>query len=156
MEQFKFLGAGSRPNSGRLATGSGSNESSRPVSPTDELLSPVSKQMRGLKKIGSAADMKRREKRRIHINLHKEIPPLPFPPNSIDFILGTSSASRREVIDVLRWKYTQMSPDIDGKRYSPSSVVTYGLILIWIQRKLSEHLIQWSFRFLSLKQRRPL
>ena len=115
MESFKHLGAGSRPNSGRLATGSGSTENSRPVSPTDELLSPVSKQMRGLKKIGSAADMKRREKRRIHINLHKEIPPLPFPPNSIDFILGTSSSSRREVIDVLRWKYTQMSPDIDGK-----------------------------------------
>ncbi len=116
---------GSRPGSGRLGSGSGSGSanSSRPVSPTDELLSPISKQMKGLKKTGSMGDVKRREKRRIHVNLHKEIPPLPFPPNTVDFILGTSSINRREVMDVLQWKYVQMSPDIDGKFFIVSCFV---------------------------------
>jgi hypothetical protein len=86
------------------------------LSPTDDFLSPVSKQMKGLKKTASASDMRRREKRRVPINLHKEIPPLPFPPNTIDFIFGTSSTNRREVMDILQWKYVQMSPNIDGKR----------------------------------------
>jgi len=33
----------------------------------------------------------------------------------MDFILGTSSKSRKEVVDLLGWKYRQMSPDIDEK-----------------------------------------
>ena len=47
------------------------------------------------------------------VNLDVQVLPIPFP-YAVDLVLGTSSKFRQRVVDLLGWKYTQMSPDIDG------------------------------------------
>ena len=48
------------------------------------------------------------------ITLKDQLKPVQFPGNGKDFILGTSSSSRKTIVDALNWNYVQMSPDIDG------------------------------------------
>lgn len=96
-----------RPNSGDFSI------ARTPSSPTDEMMSPITKQIR-LKKVGSFLDGKKREKKNVDCDLKKSIQRTPFPCGQIPFILGTSSANRKEVIESIGWSFEQMSPDIDG------------------------------------------
>jgi septum formation protein len=86
-----------------------------PMSPTDDMMSPVTKQLNMMKRIHSPPEAMIREKRRISFNFRKAVVPIPFPRPSSEFILGTSSANRKQVIELLQWKFRQMSPNIDEK-----------------------------------------
>jgi hypothetical protein len=55
-------------------------------------------------------------------DIYSQVAPCPFPGGDLEFILGTSSFSRKLIADLLGWKYTQMAPDIDG----PSSIYVFG------------------------------
>lgn len=68
-----------------------------------------------------------KELKRDALNLDNHIFCMPFPYPDVPLVLGTSSKGRQNVIDRLGWKYTQISPDIDGKRPSP---LTFMLILM--------------------------
>eukprot|EP01040_Poterioochromonas_malhamensis_P017089 gene17090-19560_t len=92
----------------------GSGTSSRaPSSPTDQMLSPVSRRLLS-KKSYSTDEGDHKLKKSLSMNL-SDISPIPFPAPHLDFIFGTSSKFRKEIINQLGWSYTQMSPDIDEK-----------------------------------------
>lgn len=83
------------------------------TSPTDQLLSPCSKQLLRQKNklpMTSIFSMEYIQKYDLSTCLTR----LPFPNTNKKLILGTSSASRKTIVDQLGWSYTQMSPDIDG------------------------------------------
>jgi septum formation protein len=86
-----------------------------PTSPTDDILSPISKKINSMKRIHSPQEAMIREKRRQSLDFRKAVVPTPFPRPSVEFILGTSSENRKQVIDLLQWTYRQISPDIDEK-----------------------------------------
>lgn len=93
-----------------------SGTSSRaPSSPTDQMLSPVSRRLLS-KKSYSTDECDHKLKKSLSMNL-SDISPIPFPAPHLDFIFGTSSKFRKEIINQLGWSYTQMSPDIDGKYF---------------------------------------
>jgi septum formation protein len=81
-----------------------------PSSPTDHLLSPVSRMI--LRK-RSSKTLIRRE---FHLSaeIPKRICPLPI---TCSLILGSSSKSRREILETMHWQFTVMSPDIDEKSF---------------------------------------
>lgn len=90
-----------------------------PRSPTDEMLSPTTRTIwAGTKRLNTPPDGKNTSNHRSGgvRSIFKQVSPIPFPYSDVDFILGTSSLSRRNIIDMMKWKYTQMSPDIDGKQ----------------------------------------
>lgn len=99
----------------RNGSGKGDGFANVPISPTDDMMSPVTKQLNLMKRIHSPQEAIIREKRRTSFNFRKAIHPSPFPLPLCEFILGTSSANRKQVIELLQWKFRQMSPNIDGK-----------------------------------------
>lgn len=109
----------------------GSGTSSRaPSSPTDQMLSPVSRRLLS-KKSYSTDEGDHKLKKSLSMNL-SDISPIPFPAPHLDFIFGTSSKFRKEIINQLGWSYTQMSPDIDGKYFL--ATIPY-LAYITLQKK---------------------
>jgi septum formation protein len=89
-----------------------SNSTMTPSSPTDSMLSPVSKRLL-MRKSRSTDDSDANQKK---IKMHLEdILRIPFPAPHLDLIFGTSSKYRKMIIDKLEWNYSQMSPDINGK-----------------------------------------
>jgi hypothetical protein len=80
-----------------------------PKSPTDDIMSPVTRQLMDGRHKNPA----------IKLPLNRFIPsdhifPTTSPCTDETLILGSSSKSRKFVIDLLNWKHIQMSPDIDG------------------------------------------
>lgn len=131
----------SQPDSPLTGIGGSSTKSlSRPStktpnSPTDSLLSPVSKKLL-LRKTHSHdsndnnsnhsnSNSNQQQSQQQQLQSHQlstglDINPMPLPGGySCDFIFGTSSKFRKSVMDKLGWKYIQMSPDIDGKPVIP-------------------------------------
>ncbi|RYY73930.1 hypothetical protein EON63_19760 [archaeon] len=93
-----------------------------PSSPTDKLLSPTTKRLWGPKRMHSP-DMNKEMKKNM-VSLDFYVLPMPFPYKNMGFILGTSSSNRKQIVDRLGWKYTQMSPDIDGKpHFTPNKPI---------------------------------
>ena len=95
-------------------------------SPTDKILSPSSRTIWVQSKKEQYDTIFRNVDRDVQesevssfsaypITLQNQLKPVQFPGNGKNFILGTSSSSRKTIIDALTWNYTQMSPDIDGK-----------------------------------------
>lgn len=94
-------------------------------SPTDKILSPSSRTIWVQSKKEQYDTIFRNADRDVQeseassssaypITLQNQLKPVQFPGNGKRFILGTSSSSRKKIIDALNWNYTQMSPDIDG------------------------------------------
>ena len=100
-------------------------------SPTDKILSPSSKTIWMQSKKEQSDTIFRHADRHVQefqesqskpsctpsqdpITLKSQLKPVQFPGNDKNFILGTSSSSRKKIVDALNWTYTQMSPDIDG------------------------------------------
>eukprot|EP01031_Cornospumella_fuschlensis_P029420 gene29420-35511_t len=84
-----------------------------PSSPTDKLLSPLTKRLWGPKRMHSPDMSKELKKNMTSLDFY--VLPTPFPYQDVGFILGTSSLNRKQIVDRLGWKYVQMSPDIDEK-----------------------------------------
>lgn len=82
-------------------------------SPTDQMLSPISKRLLS-RKSHSIDENESMKMKGLTLSL-SDIVPIPFPAPQLEFILGTSSRFRKLIVDQLEWKYTQMSPDINGK-----------------------------------------
>ena len=98
-----------------------------PMSPTDRMLSPCTKQLMGKGKKTAHAPraggghlskkMWGPPRKQVQYQLATMVQPRPSPcPSNFDFILGSSSENRKEVMDTVRWSYRQLSPDIDGRR----------------------------------------
>ena len=92
-------------------------------SPTDKILSPSSKTIWIQSKKEQSDTIFRNADRHVQemrtssqgpITLKSQLKAVEFPGNNKNFILGTSSSSRKTIVDALNWTYTQMSPDIDG------------------------------------------
>ena len=81
------------------------------TSPTDELLSPCSKRLLRPKSITSSTNSIDYLKK---YDLVTCLPRLSYSKTNKKLLLGSSSASRKRILDELNWEYTQMSPDIDG------------------------------------------
>eukprot|EP01035_Chromulina_nebulosa_P055893 gene55893-76620_t len=95
-------------------------------SPTDKILSPSSRTIWVQSKKEQYDTIFRNADRDVQeseasslleypITLQNQLKPVQFPGNGKRFILGTSSSSRKKIIDALKWNYIQMSPDIDEK-----------------------------------------
>ncbi len=99
------------------------------ASPTDRLMSPCTKKLYNNSKRAPPRPVAAHH---IGIDLNKEedftedvipikysletfITPSAYPGGDLELILGTSSKNRKAIMDALGWKYTQMSPDIDGE-----------------------------------------
>jgi septum formation protein len=83
-----------------------------PMSPTDGLLSPTSMKVKFMHKKMPKAEVFHKKS----YDLVAGIPRLDLPlPNSCPLILGSSSSSRQNVLEVLNWPFTVMPPDIDEK-----------------------------------------
>lgn len=98
------------------------------TSPTDQLLSPCSKQLLRQKNklpIENVFSMEYINK----YDLASCLTRLPFPNTEKKFILGTSSASRKLILDKLGWNYIQMSPDIDEKAIRSSDPMELPLLI---------------------------
>jgi hypothetical protein len=90
-----------------------STSSKAPRSPTDRLLSPCSRRLE-IKKCHSKDSEIPPENSNCRL-LKEAVAAIPCPVPEMDLILGSSSSSRKEVVDTLGWSYRQISPDIDGK-----------------------------------------
>mmetsp|Transcript_32354 Transcript_32354/g.54539 ORF Transcript_32354/g.54539 Transcript_32354/m.54539 type:complete len:272 (-) Transcript_32354:2358-3173(-) len=76
-----------------------------PLSPSDNILSPVSRQLSMRKQFSIAAG----------ISLADQLKPTINPCGTLKLVLGSSSKNRREVLEAIQWDYTPMSADIDEK-----------------------------------------
>lgn len=83
-----------------------------PRSPTDTMMSPCSKQLtrNGKGAFRRSANLSEGVKYSLNLAVSRRDIPCEEP-----IILGSSSANRKQIIELLEWPYTQMSPDIDGK-----------------------------------------
>jgi len=76
-----------------------------PVSPTDGIVSPVSRKLYNLRSRPSPGKY----------CISSAVFPTKYPGKHIKMILGSSSIGRKQIVDSLEWNYERMSPDIDEK-----------------------------------------
>lgn len=106
-------------------------------SPTDLLMSPCSRKIWGSKRVRSP-DLHLTNKPFHGFDIKDHVSPVEYPGGNMKFIFGTSSKSRKCVVEALGWDYVQMSPDIDGKLLFSSLVVyvlAHLITLSWIIEK---------------------
>ncbi|CAK9251399.1 unnamed protein product [Sphagnum jensenii] len=91
----------------------GSLNDSRPVSPTDQSCSPTTMKLRLQRKHPSVDNSPANKN---SFDLERNVTQKEYPlPNDCQLILGSSSKSRKQVLDIIGWPFTVLSPDIDGK-----------------------------------------
>jgi len=85
-----------------------------PSSPTDQIYSPCTKAIWMRKKKAPYEGDEVDAASTTNSNVLITFPYTAFPVVDKLFILGTSSANRKNIVDAMNWKYIQMAPDIDG------------------------------------------
>ena len=86
-----------------------------PTSPTDKVFSPCTKSIWMQSKKEQFYSQSLSNSKEPESLLKSSLQMIKFPAEGKHFILGTSSSSRKAIVDALQWKYLQISPDIDGK-----------------------------------------